>query len=242
MLDEQIFYGSLKIFFFKASLCVVSIQYHCMFCLSLCPVLRKCVHITACITSLLYIGVNKSGPDVLFLSSFESSIIYKHNAPQLSFTVCLYQHPTNYLLPFVYINTPQLSLTVCLYQHPTIISYCLSISTPHNYLLLFVYINTPQLSLTVGLYQHPTIIYILIRVCDSSSGLHGPLIANPIGCLKTMWASHVTSRVKVCLYNEIRTHQPILFPHRSWLVSPAAILSTAMTYKLTWPLLTWPDL
>ena len=72
-------------------------------------------------------------------------------------------------------------------------------------------------------------IYILIRVCDSSSGLHGPLIANPSGCLKTMWASHVTSRVKVCLYNEIRTHQPILFPHRSRLVSPAAILSTAMT-------------
>ena len=66
--------------------------------------------------------------------------------------------PHNYLLLFVYINTPQLSLTVCLYQHPTIISYCLSISTLHNYLLLLVYINTPQLSLTVCLYQHATII------------------------------------------------------------------------------------
>ena len=71
-----------------------------------------------------------------------------------------------------------------------------------------------------------------IRVCDSSSDPHGPLIANPSGCLKSMWASHVTSRVKVCLYNEIRTHQPILFLHPPWLVSPAAILSTAMTYKL----------
>ena len=75
-------------------------------------------------------------------------------------------------------------------------------------------------------------IYILIRVCDSSSDPHGPLIANPSGCLKSMWASHVTSRVKVCLYNEIRTHQPISFLHPSRLVSLAAILSTAMTYKL----------
>ena len=96
---------------------------------------------------------------------------------------------------------------------------------------------------TINVYLHSiSFIYILIRVCDSSSGLHGPLIANPSGCLKSMWASHVTSRVKVCLYNEIRTHQPISFPHRSRLVSPAAILSTTMTYKLTWPLLTWPDL
>ena len=79
---------------------------------------------------------------------------------------------------------------------------------------------------------HRMRIYILIRVCDSSSDPHGPLIANPSGCLKSMWASHVTSRVKVCLYNEIRTHQPILFLYPSRLVSPAAILSTAMTYKL----------
>ena len=86
-------------------------------------------------------------------------------------------------------------------------------------------------------------IYIFIRVCDSSSGLHGPLIANPSGCLKTMWASHVTSRVKVCLYNEIRTHQPILFPHRF----PAGVsgchfvngydLQTDLTpADLTWPI------
>ena len=75
-------------------------------------------------------------------------------------------------------------------------------------------------------------IYILIHVCDSSSSPHGPPIASPSGCLRTMWALHVTPRVKVCLYNEIRTHQPILFLHPSRLVSPAAILSTAMTYKL----------
>ena len=149
--------------------CVVCIQYHCMFCPTLCPVLRKCVHITTCISSLLYIGVNKSGPDVLFLSGFESSIIYKHNAPQLSLTVCLYQHPTiiSYCLS---ISTPHNYLfTVRLYQHPTIISYHLSISTPHNYLLPLSISIPPQLSLTVSLYQHPTIISYCLSNSNSKS-------------------------------------------------------------------------
>ena len=83
-------------------------------------------------------------------------------------------------------------------------------------------------------------IYILIRVCDYSSGLHGPLIANPSGCLKTMWASHVTSRVKVCLYNEIRTHQPILFPHRSgWCLQ---LPFCQRLWPTNWPDPCWPDL
>ena len=52
------------------------------------------------------------------------------------------------------------------------------------------------------------IICILICVCDPSSSLHGALIAIPSGYLKTMCALHVTSEIKICIYNE--SHSKLL--------------------------------